>query len=107
MSKAKTTTEYVYLEVKKHSQALLNSVTLCGPTYVLYLIDQKLKNTKDDRVRRTSSSLASTMEITLTGSPLTFMKASLIQEVSSHGFKPLSSIKDDSLTFSREVKLYI
>ena len=102
-----STTEYVYLEVKKHSQARLNSVTLCGPTNVLFQINHKLQNNNDDRVRCVSSSLASTMEITLTGSPLTFMKASLIQEVSSHGFKPLSSIKDDSLTFSREVKSYI
>ncbi len=102
MSKAKTT-EYVHLEVKKHSQPCFNSVTLCGPWSALHDINTRLKNTKDTRVSLASSSLASTMEIILTGSPLTFMKASLIQEVSRHGFKPLSSIKDDSLTFTREV----
>jgi hypothetical protein len=33
------------------------------------------------------------------------MKASLLEEVLSRGFAPLSSIKEDSLTLSREVAL--
>ncbi len=107
MSKActKTTTEYVHLEVRRAAQSRDNSVTLCGPKDVLQNIERNIRSAKDDynRVHLMSSKMANSMEIVLTGSPLTFMKATLIQEVSSYGFKPLSSIKDDSLAFSREV----
>jgi hypothetical protein len=104
MSKAKTRTQYVYLEVKKPSNAHQSgSVTLCGPSKALCTIT--CLNFKHHCVSYETSSLGNTMEIKLTGPPLTFMKASLLEEALSRGFVPLSDIKEDSLTFSREVGL--
>ncbi|CAB3976552.1 Hypothetical predicted protein [Paramuricea clavata] len=104
MSKAKTRTQYVYLEVKKPSNAHQSpSATLCGPATVLFGICRL--NFKNDNVTCQISSLGNTTEIKLTGPPLTFMKASLLEEVLSLGFVPLSSIKEDSLTLFREVTL--
>ena len=85
MSKAKTRIQYVYLEVKKPSNAYQGaSVTLCGPSTVLGSISRdKFEN---HSVTCQTSSLGNSMEIKLIGSPLTFMKASLLEEVLSLGF---------------------
>jgi hypothetical protein len=95
----------VYLEVKKPSNAHQSaSVTLCGPSTV---IDSISRDTEFENISVTCqiSSLGNSRQIKLTGSQLTFMKASLLEEVLSLGFAPLSDIKDDSLTLSREVGL--
>ena len=75
-------------------------VTLYGPQTELWGIAQ-LYNGRNSE----TALLGSSMKIMLYGEDLLFMKAALLEEVLKRGFKLLSSINDEVLTLSREVKL--
>ena len=92
--------QYVYLEVIKGST---NIVEFYGPTEVVNVVYRAGYN--NDSQKCTCSYLGTSMKLTLFGMPLPFMKASVLEEILKHGFTPLSSLEDDSLTFSREVPL--
>ena len=108
MSNAKTRSQYVYLEVRKATNwCEPNIVRLYGPAVVIANI--RRANFNNGSVKCTSTSLGSSMELKLSGKadvPLSFMKASLLEEVSKHGFTLRKKEKGgDSLTFTREVPL--
>ena len=106
MSKATTRSQYVYLKVRKSTKYCEpNIVRLYGPTVVI--ADIRRAGFNNDSVKCTCTSLGSSMELKLSaerGVPLPFIKASLLEEVSKHGFTLLKH-GGDSFTFTREVPL--
>ena len=105
MSKTRTSTrpQYIYIEVFKKPPNC--RVTLTGPKAVLLEIWYKTCN---DNVA-TVEYLGSSMRITLKhGSDYLFMKTTLHEEALKHGFgfhDKSSSIRDDYIVLSRQVKL--
>ena len=90
----------MYVDGKKGS----NIVELYGPTEVVDGIFKAGYN--NDSVKCTFSYLGTSMKLVLSGTPLPFMKASVVEEILKRGFQLLScSVRDDSLTFSRAVPL--
>ena len=105
-TRAQSRTQYVYVDVKRSSTSWGNSrVTLYGPKMVLTGIKGELVRRKPDSVSCDTALFGNSMKIVLSGIDLTFMKATLLEEVLKLGFTLLSNIKDDALTLSREVKL--
>ena len=90
----------MYIETKASSKC----VALYGPQAALH--GTALINFNNGPACCETALLGNSMKIVLFGEDLLFMKAALLDEVLKLGFKLLSSINDDLLTLSREVKLY-
>ena len=91
----------MYVEAKTSSKC----VTLHGPERVLRDI-ARIDFDNNFACNKIAILMGNSMKIELSGDDLLFMKAALLEEVLELGFKLLSSINDDVLTLSREVKLY-
>ena len=101
MSNATTRSQYAYIEVKRDSRL----VALYGPTEVLTIIQRNLGSISSLYVE----SFGSTTQLAiLRSSNITFSKVAFVEEILKHGFAyddTPSSIKDDFIIFSRQVKL--
>ena len=107
MSTSKTRSQYAFLEVKR-SQAS-PCVALSGPLNVIGNILSAGFHVTTNIVACEHSVVGTGMELKLTSvrdtGNWTFLKSALLEEVLKCGFKPLSSVTDDLLVFSREVSL--
>ena len=102
MSTSKPTrTQFVFLKVKTENSA----VTLCGPYDGVLDHIEGIDFENYSCASSSTSQVGNSMEITLKGSSLTLMKASLLEEVLKLGFKLSSDVENDSLTLSRQVTI--
>ena len=100
MSTSKPTRiQFVFLKVKTEN----STVTLCGPYNGVLDHIENVDFENYSCASSSTSQVGNSMEITLKGSSLTLMKASLLEEVLKLGFKLSSDVENDSLTLSRQV----
>ena len=98
VAKTRTRSQYVSIEVEKAD----GTVSIYGPSDV---VEDVKFGIGGNRVKREVTVLGNGTMMKVSGQPYKLMKASVLEEVLQLGFTLTSSLDDDCLRLSREVKL--